>query len=236
MDAPLGLSVQAHDLDAEQVPHHVQVVRGEIDDRADVADARRERALAPGMDLEDAAHLAGIEALFELADRRVETLDVADGEHRALSPRCGHELLCLVQVGRDRLFHEHMQAVLDGCEADLEVMPGRHRDDDRVEAALVEQLAIGPIADQPPLPGPGHGFVGRVAHGHELGLADAIEYAGAPAPHHAAADDPHADHPSVTSRTARTMRSRSGPVSAGWTGRLSTSRAMRSATGNDWRS
>ena len=62
VDAALGLGIDADRLRSHQVAHHVEVVRGEIDDDADVADASRERSEPGGADLEDAPQLTGVQA------------------------------------------------------------------------------------------------------------------------------------------------------------------------------
>src|SRR5437899_12038398 len=153
------------------------------------------------MDLDHPPHLASVEALLQLAYRRVEALDMADGEHLALLSRRGDQLLSLFQIGCDRLLHQHVQAMLDGGEADLQVMPGRHGDDDGVQPALVEELPVGAIADQPPLLRPGHSLVRGVAYGNQVGLVDVVQDTGVAAAHHSEADDPHPDHYSGSSRT-----------------------------------
>ena len=51
------LRVDAFDLSVEEIAHDVDVVRGEVVDDADVADAMREGADAPRAELEDAAAL-----------------------------------------------------------------------------------------------------------------------------------------------------------------------------------
>ena len=76
--AVLGLRGDARDVAAEPADD-VQVLRGEVLDDADVADAIRERADALGGDHEHLPELALADAPAQLDQRGVEALHVPDG-------------------------------------------------------------------------------------------------------------------------------------------------------------
>ena len=137
-----GLRVDAHDLGPAEVPHHVHVVRREVDHDAYVADALRERTQPPGVVLEHAPQLACRQTLLQLEDRGVVALDVADRKD-ALRGFCrGHQLVGLRQRAGDRLLDEHMRARRQGVQHDRMVLVGGHRDHHRVRLLALEQLRV----------------------------------------------------------------------------------------------
>jgi len=140
MDPLLGLGVQPLHISAGEMTHDVEVMRGEVDDHADVADASRERPEPPRLDLKNPADLAECDASLQLSDRRVETLDVADRKHAIGAPRRSQKLAALFEVGRDRLLDEDMEAALQHREAGFEMEACRHGDDGRIQLLAVEHL------------------------------------------------------------------------------------------------
>jgi hypothetical protein len=77
-EPPFSLGLNPHDFATQQEAHDVNVVRCEVEDNADVADALRERSDAASMNLVHAAEFTSIETALEFADGRVEPLDVAN--------------------------------------------------------------------------------------------------------------------------------------------------------------
>ena len=78
----LGLGGDPLDRGAAEPAHEIEVVRCQVLDDADVADAVGERPDALGGDQEDLAELAFAHAPAQLQQRRVEALDVPDrGTH-----------------------------------------------------------------------------------------------------------------------------------------------------------
>ena len=129
--------------------------------------------------------------------------------------------------------------------------PGRGCDRDRVQLLALEELFVSLVALEVVLLGPAHGFVGGVANGHELGSVEAGQDARMVPAHHSETDhcDPGLRGPRevtawpltswgsqllISSLTACTMRRMSASLTAGWTGRLKTSRASCSDHGYDW--
>ena len=165
VDAALGLGVDPHRLGADDEPHDVEIVWSEVDDDPDVADPRRERAEPRGADLEDAAELPPPKSAAQLADRRIEALDVADGQH---SPGRGGGLdhrLGLLAGRRDRLLDEHVGARAKRRERRREVEAGRRDDADEVEL-LLRQHPLRVLEPASATPG------GCVSTGAWIGIGD----------------------------------------------------------------
>ena len=108
------------------------------------------RADARGVRAEDAADAPVGDQLLELADRRVEALDVADHQLDAGRASGGGHAQAVLQRGGDRLLDEHVLARGDRVERDLGVLRGGRRDADRVDVAARDQVAVGlEVRDRP---------------------------------------------------------------------------------------
>ena len=80
----------------------------QVQDDADVGGAKGEAGRADGVDQPGAA-----EVRHRSGKGRIEPLDVADLEHAVMSPGGLDQRLGLGQGGRERLFHQQMDARLE---------------------------------------------------------------------------------------------------------------------------
>ena len=221
--------VNAHDLAPSQITHHVEVVRREVDDHADVADALRKRPETPSVQLEHAAELAFVETPLELEDSRVVALDMAHREHAFRGLGSCHELIRLVERRRDRLLDEHVAAGGDGVHDHSVVVDGGCGDDQSLGLLAFDELLVRAVSARPVHRGDLEGRVRvRVGDSDEVDLAELAQHAHVVATHHTGADDGDASHSALT---AATIRSRSGCSRSGWTGSDITDAATRSVTG-----
>ena len=95
-----------------QVEHHVDVGAALLESRQPL-----------GLDVERLRH-----ARRERAESRVVALDVADLQHDAVSRAGGEQPVGFLEVDRERLFDQHMQAGIEAGAGHFEVALGRHRD------------------------------------------------------------------------------------------------------------
>ena len=114
----------------------VDVVGGQVDGHADVADPGRERAGPPARDGVDGRQPARGQQAAELEDRRVEALDVADLDGHAPGAGRGDDPERLLDRAGQRLLDEDGDAALDRRQGEVEVGGRRRRDDERVELDL----------------------------------------------------------------------------------------------------
>ena len=118
----------------------VDVVGGQVHDHADVGDAVRERALAPGDDLVDVAQLARLQPAAQALQRRVVPLDVADAGDQALGlERVDQPARRLHRLARAASRSARRTPASASSQADLLVQRGR-AGDDRVVDAERDQL------------------------------------------------------------------------------------------------
>ncbi len=194
VDAALGLGVDPDRLRSDQVAHHVEVMRREVDDHPDIADARRKWTEPRGTDLEDASQLAGVEPSSQLADRRVEALDVADGQHSVRSGRGLDHGGRLLARCRDRLLDQDVGAGAQGREGDRQVEAGRRDDADEIEPLLREHpLRILVAARATARGGALDRRAIRIGNGDQIDAVDRlVPDAHVVAAHHAQADDARA--------------------------------------------
>ena len=139
VDPPLGLGVDADRLRADQEAHDVEVVRREVDDDPDVADAGRERARA-------AWRGSGRCARARPSARRRRSSRMA-GLKRSMWPTVSIRpasaaasimLERLLAGGRDRLLDQHVGAGAQRRHRHRQVQAGRRHDADEVELLLGE--------------------------------------------------------------------------------------------------
>ena len=193
----------------------VEVVRREILHDADVAHAFGEGSDPLGRDEEHVAELARQHALAQRDQRRVEALDVPDRRSHPGALARNHDLLAVLDGGRERLLDQHVDAGLGELQRDRQVLLRRQRDDGHVERALGEQLveravdegrvADGVVAVAERVDGAGEGDAGQ-------GLEDA----GVVAAHHAEPEGRCAQHSAhfigVCGTPGRAMLPRERPV------------------------
>ena len=108
VDALLGLGIDADRLFAAHEAHDVEIVWGQIDHDAHVADATGEGAYAATDDLEDAAQLAVIEMLLEGLDSRIEAHDVTDHQLAVDTRSKVDQGLGFVDSRSDGLLYQHV--------------------------------------------------------------------------------------------------------------------------------
>ena len=217
MNALLGFRVDPADVRSDDVTHDVEVVGGEVDHHAHVADARRERSLAPSVHLEHAAELAGGDSPLQLAHGRIEPFDVAHGQQAPGSRRGLDQRASLLERRGDRLLDEEMQPALENGKAHLQVEARRDRHHDGLQLLAFEHLLPRAVTT--------HGVRarrrrdnGRVLVGNrdQAGVLDLAEDAKVVPAHRAEADEGDARHAVDTAdRTDSMIRSRSPPVRPG---------------------
>ena len=137
-----GAGVDAHVGLLGDPGRQVDVVRRQVLDDADVGDAARERALAPGGDLIDLADQPVLDALPRALQGGVEALDVADAADELLG---GEQVAQLGRLGRgrcDRLLDQGVDAALGERAPELQVVDGRRGDHDVVDAHVEELLEV----------------------------------------------------------------------------------------------
>ena len=162
---------------------------GQVLDDADVADARREGALAAGEDLVDLAELTGVEALAKRPQGRVAALHVADGAHQpALGEGGGHAAAGDGVVG-DGLLHHGVHAGLGQGQGDVLVVDGGDGHHGGIEPGVDEGVDVGQDRQ---VPGHAEAVAARIGHGHQLHALGGADDPGVVASHGAQADEPHA--------------------------------------------
>src|SRR4029453_13664039 len=155
---------------------------------------------ARGVDAEDLADAPVGDELAELADRRVEALDVADHELDAGAAGGGRHAQAVLQRGGDRLLDQQVLAGGDDLHRDARVLLGGRGDADRVDVAALDQLAVvaevgdGTAADALAR----DGLVG-LGHADDLRALDALPRLEVVGPHPAQADDPDGQVPHAAS-------------------------------------
>ena len=128
----------------------------QVEHDVDVGAARLERREAMRLDETRRAELA-----LERDDGRIEAFEVTDLQHATHARGRRHELARLVERLGDRLFDEHVDAVLETAHGDRVVQRRGRRDADRIDVA--EQLAE--IRD-----GPAAGFAGHALARRRVGI------------------------------------------------------------------
>ena len=235
--------VNAHDLAPSQITHHVEVVRREVDDHADVADALRKRPETPSVQLEHAAELAFASSEGELQPQQDQSghglgvvkqmLTDFETVPVQLSAAIPDDVEALIVAGpkrrRDRLLDEHVAAGGDGVHDHSVVVDGGCGDDQSLGLLAFDELLVRAVSARPVHRGDLEGRVRvRVGDSDEVDLAELAQHAHVVATHHTGADDGDASHSALT---AATIRSRSGCSRSGWTGSDITDAATRSVTG-----
>jgi hypothetical protein len=197
---------------ADEAPEHVDVVHGEIEDDVVAGELGGRVAADPREgEVNHRAEPALAYHFAELAHGRVEALDVADHELRALGLRRLHELERLRVGARDGLLDEHVLAQRDELGRHVAVGRRRGRDDGRVE---VDRRELCDTAREPRGAEVARLGRGRVDDRDELERGDLAQDAEVILAHAAEADEGdldlacHGDH-QMAARNARSAASRS---------------------------
>ncbi len=169
------------------------------------------------MNLKDTADVAGRHSALQLADRRVEPLDVTNSQQFPADLCRVDQRPALGQVGRDRLFDQNMDAPSEGALRHLEMSARRHGDHGGVEALLFEHVAPRPISLDAVLAR--SSVDGRrvlVADRDQVSSRQLAQEPDVIAPHRSKADHRNAGHDlAVASRRLPATRSTSESLSAG---------------------
>ena len=140
VDPLFGLRVQALHLGRGQVVHHVEVMCRQVDHDSHVADPGWKRTQPPSLQLIEPSDLIPGDPPLQLAHRRVESLDVSHRQDEPVLFGRRHKLPRLLEVGRDRLLDQDMEAAAQCRQPRLEVKPGGDRDDRGVELLAIQHL------------------------------------------------------------------------------------------------
>ena len=199
----------------------IEIVCGEILYHSDIVNPGRERGLAHSGDLVDLPEQAFLNLLPQSADRRVATLDVADGTDHVFLRGEISEFLSFRNGCSQGLFDEHVNTVLNELLRHIVMLGRRYGNHNRIHTScnhVVNILVQRRVASDPE-------FVAkRVCQGDELGSFEGSDIADVVPPHRAKTDNcvPQVRHyaPAFpTALTASTIRSRSSWERLGCTGR-----------------
>ncbi len=125
-DTPQRLRIHALDRGLQEEAHHVDIVRRQIVNDADVADSLRERPDASRIQLVDVSQLAGLEKLFHLENGGIESLHVPNHQRHACRLRRLCHCLTIRKRRSNRLLDQQRDALLNGGERDLAVQQRRY--------------------------------------------------------------------------------------------------------------
>ncbi len=144
-----------------------------VEHHAHVADAGREGAEPGRLDLEDATELAGGEPTTQLADGRVEALDVPDRQEATRPLRRGDHGLRLLAIRRDGLLDQHVRAGCERIEGHLAVERGGRHDAHQVELLFGEhRRRVGVAAGRTPGRRPAQRFGIRVGDRQQVDVGE----------------------------------------------------------------
>lgn len=137
----LRLTGERSDRRAAKPADEVEVVRREVFDYADVANAVRERADALGRDQKELSELALVHARSQFDQRRVAALNVANGAANAGRANNFNQLAASGGAGGDRLLNQHAGAGCGHFAHGRHVLLGWNGDDRKVEWTGGKQLS-----------------------------------------------------------------------------------------------
>ena len=78
--------------------------------------------------MRDGQDVLVLDRLLDRLHGRIEALDMADHERDVGAARGGDDLAALLDIGGDRLFHQHMDAARDAFQRDFVMQMGRRGD------------------------------------------------------------------------------------------------------------